>query len=104
MSYSAKNSQAGPADPPSAGEPVAKNRFESDDAPPEQPGVHHAQILEEHHIVGPNGEDEIEATDDRGRRWYDARPEPRGRADFMGFNYSWWLICIVLLVIVFLPW
>jgi hypothetical protein len=27
-----------------------------------------------------------------GRRWYHLRPEPRGRADFIGFNYTWWLI------------
>lgn len=37
-----------------------------------------ARIIEEHHIVGPDGQDESEATDDRGRRWYHLRPEPRG--------------------------
>jgi hypothetical protein len=41
------------------------------------------RIEEEHRIVGPNGEDEIEATDDSGRRWYDLRPEPRSRADLI---------------------
>ena len=29
-----------------------------------------ARIVEEHHITGPNGADEIEGIDDRGRRWY----------------------------------
>jgi hypothetical protein len=62
------------------------------------------RLIEEHHILGPNGEDEIEATDDRGRRWYHLRPEPRGRADLIGFNYTWWLIWIFFLFIVFLPW
>jgi hypothetical protein len=54
------------------------------------------RIVEEHHIVGANGEDELEAIDDRGRRWYHPRPEPRGRADILGFNYTWWLILLVL--------
>jgi hypothetical protein len=49
-------------------------------------------IVEEHHIVGADGEDEIEGTDDRGRQWYALRPEPRGRADLMGFNRTWWLV------------
>ncbi len=50
-------------------------------------------------------EDEIEATDERGRRWYHLRPEPRRRADLIGFNYTWWLvICLLFILIVFLPW
>ena len=28
--------------------------------------------------------DEIEGAEDRGRRWYRLRPEPRRRTDFMG--------------------
>ena len=30
--------------------------------------------------------DEIEGADDRGRRWYQLRPEPRRRTDFMGLT------------------
>jgi hypothetical protein len=66
-----------------------------------------ARIIEEHDIAGPHGEDEIEASDDRGRRWYRLRPLPRRRADLMGFNRTWWvllwLILIVLAVYPF-PW
>jgi hypothetical protein len=40
-----------------------------------------------------------------GRRWYQLRPEPRRRVDFIGFNYTWWLILwIFLIFIIFLPW
>jgi hypothetical protein len=46
----------------------------------------------------------IEATDERGRRWYHLRPDPRGRADFIGFNYTWWLIWILFIFIILLPW
>ena len=31
--------------------------------------------------------DEIEGADDRARRWYRLRPDPRRRADFMGLNF-----------------
>jgi hypothetical protein len=63
------------------------------------------RLVEEHHIRGPYGEDELEATDDRGRSWYHLRPEPRRRADLFGFNYTWWLMMWILFIfIVFLPW
>jgi hypothetical protein len=64
----------------------------------------HPRLIEEHHVVGPSGEDQIEATDERGRRWYHVRPEPRSRYDFIGFNFAWWLIWIFLLFIIFAPW
>jgi hypothetical protein len=67
-------------------------------------GVEHPRLIEEHHIVGPGGEDQIEATDERGRRWYHLRPDPRSRYDFVGFNYTWWLIWIVFIFIIFIPW
>ena len=65
-------------------------------------------IVDEHHIARPHGEDEIEAIDDRGRRWQQVRPQPRRRTDLMGFNSTlWmalgWLIVILLLVFPF-PW
>jgi hypothetical protein len=67
-----------------------------------------ARSIEEHHIAGPHGEDEIEAVDDRGRRWYHLRPEPRRRSDLMGFNSTWWMVVVWLIVIVLVvspfPW
>ena len=30
--------------------------------------------------------EELEGAEDRGRRWYRLRPEPRRRTDFMGLN------------------
>ncbi len=72
--------------------------------PPPYSGVDHPRLVEEHHVVGPHGEDEIEATDERGRRWYHLRPQPRGRYDVIGFNYTWWVIWIMFILIVFLPW
>lgn len=92
----------------------------TDSATPDAPGVGSAvdfaqigdaqaeddqpRIVEEHHIVNADGVDDIEAIDSRGRRWYHPRPEPRGRADVLGVNYSWWLLTVVLLIVVFLPW
>lgn len=72
-----------------------------DSAQPQGAGP--ARIVEEHHVTNARGEDDIEAVDDRGRRWYHLRPEPRYRADVMGVNYSWWLTAI-LLIVVFVPW
>jgi len=60
------------------------------DAP--SPSTEHAQILEERHFLDADGREEIEATDDHGRRWYHLRPEPRGRADLMGFGFTWWAL------------
>jgi hypothetical protein len=81
--------------------PVSDTRgTDAEASKPRQP-----RIVEEHHVVGPEGEDEIEATDDRGRRWYDLRPEPCGRADLMGFNRTWWLVFTVFIIVVaFSPW
>jgi hypothetical protein len=73
-----------------------------------QGGRRDTRIVEEHHIAGSHGEDEIDAIDDRGRRWHQVRPQPRRRPDLMGFNSAlWmalgWLIVILLLVFPF-PW
>jgi hypothetical protein len=45
----------------------------------------------------PTPEGLIEATDDRGRRWYHLRPKPRRRADLMGFNSTLWMVVVWLL-------
>jgi hypothetical protein len=66
------------------------------------------RIIEEHHIAGPQHGDDIEATDDRGRRWYHVRPEPRRCTDLMGFNSTWWMavvwLILILLVVFPFPW
>ena len=67
-----------------------------------------ARIADEHHITDPRGHDEIKARDNRGRRWYHLRPQPRRRTDLMGINSIWlmtvgWLIVILLVVFPF-PW
>jgi hypothetical protein len=44
---------------------------------------------------------------DRGRRWYHLRPEPRRRTDLMGFNSTWWMVVawlILILAILPFPW
>jgi hypothetical protein len=77
----------------------------SDGQSSEQQAADPARIIEEHHVVGPHGEDEIETIDDRGRRWYHLRPDPRGRADLLGVNYTWWtLVWIILIVFLIFPW
>jgi hypothetical protein len=67
-----------------------------------------ARIAEEHHIASPRGEDRAEATDERRRRWYHLRPEPRRRTDLMGFNSTWWMAVVwvmaILVVAYPFPW
>jgi hypothetical protein len=45
-------------------------------------------------------------TDDRGRRWFHLRPDPRRRSDLRGVNSTWWMVLgwIVVLVLVFFPY
>jgi len=66
------------------------------------------RIVEEHHITGAHREDEIEAIDDRGRRWHQVRPQPRRRSDLMGFNSAWWMalgwLVVILLLVFPFPW
>jgi hypothetical protein len=54
--------------------------------------------------VGPSDDDKNEAKDDRGRRWYQPRPQPRRRRDLMGFNASWWMVLLWAAVIAFAFW
>lgn len=93
------------ADPaPDRDGPVPGDYASSLPPPPKRAGGE-VRLIEEHHTVGRYGEDELVATDERGRRWYHLRPEPRRRYDFVGFNYTWWLVFWILFVfIVFLPW
>jgi hypothetical protein len=67
-----------------------------------------ARISDDHDVTGPQDEDEVDATADRGLRWYHPRPKPRRRTDFMGFNSEWWMALgwiVVLIVFAFpYPW
>jgi hypothetical protein len=93
------------ADEPASGDKIRPpDESGPDVAQRDDPGGEHPRLIEEHHIVGPHGEDEIEATDERGRRWYHLRPDPRSRYDFIGFNYIWWLIWILFIFLIFVPW
>jgi hypothetical protein len=67
-----------------------------------------ARIIEEHRIAGRHDEGETDASDCGGRRWYDLRPEPRRRSDVMGFNSTWWMAVVWVVVILVVaypsPW
>jgi hypothetical protein len=71
-------------------------------------GPRDARPGEEHHSAGSYVDDEIDGADDRGQRWYQLRPEPRLRTDFMGFNSRYWMALgwfVLLLVVAFpFPW
>jgi hypothetical protein len=75
--------------------------------PPDAPAGE-APIIAAHDLAGPDGEDEIDATDGRERRWHDLRPKPRRPTDFWGFNSSWWMVLgwplLILLAISPWPW
>jgi hypothetical protein len=44
--------------------------------------------------------DSGKATHGNGRRWYHFRPKPRQRTDLLGFNSTWWMVVVWLIVIV----
>ena len=104
MAYAPTDQPSIPDEPASEDEGRPAEGNASSVPPPDDTGGEHPRLIEEHHIVGPHGEDEIEATDERGRRWYHLRPEPRSRYDFIGFNFTWWLIWILFILIIFAPW
>jgi hypothetical protein len=104
MAYTPTNPRSSPSDTTSEDPGRFPDGYASSVPPAHIPAGEHPRLIEEHHIRGPHGEDEIEATDERGRRWYHLRPEPRNRYDFIGINYTWWLFWIVFIFVVFLPW
>jgi len=62
--------------------------------------------VEERRLTGPHGEDEIETTGERRRRWYHLRPDPRRRTDLMGFNSALWMAVgwiVVIYLVFFFP-
>ncbi len=97
MSYAPHEPNVDPA--PAPGSPAGDSYSSADPN-----AIPHPRLIEEHHVIGPHGEDEIEATDERGRRWYQLRPEPRLRYDFVGFNWTWWLVIWLLFLFIILPW
>ena len=68
--------------------------------------VRGSRIIGDYDLAGPDGEDEIDAIDEGGRRWYHLRPKPRRRTDLWGFNSTWWMVLGWPLVIAFAisPW
>lgn len=104
MAYTPTDSSSTPDGAASEGQHRVPEQNALNVAPPNYSRGERPRLIEEHHTVGPHGEDQLEATDERGRRWYHLRPEPRSRYDFIGFNYTWWLIWIVFIFIIFAPW
>ena len=104
MSYTPTDQPSSPDDPFSQDQRRRPDGNARTVPPADYRGGEHPRLIEEHHVIGPYGQDEIEATDERGRRWYHLRPEPRSRYDLIGFNYTWWLIWILFFIIIFFPW
>jgi hypothetical protein len=71
-----------------------------------QAGPGDSRVIGDHDLAGPDGEDEIDAIDEGGRRWYHLRPKPRRRTDLWGFNSTWWMVLGWPLLIAFAisPW
>jgi hypothetical protein len=84
---------------PPAGSATVANGHNGD----RPPDVSQPRIIEERPVTDSHGETDIEAIDDRGRRWYHLRPEPRRRVDVMGVNYSL-RFAIIIAIVVFVPW
>ena len=86
------SSPKGRANRPSEGEPFRPIQYTSDVFPIERVESGHSPTGKTHrkgHASGPQS---------RGR--YHPRPEPRRRADVLGFNAMWWLIAILVVVLV----
>lgn len=99
MSYAPSNPSSKPREPLAESDRPVANRYASDEPHRPDSEREHPRLIEEHHVLGPHGEDEIEATDEQGRRWYHLRPEPRRRADFIGLNYTWWIFLWLLFIV-----
>jgi hypothetical protein len=64
-----------------------------------------APIIDAYDLAGADGEDEIDATEGRGRRWYHLRPKPCRRTDLWGFNSTWWMALgwVIVILVAFSP-
>jgi hypothetical protein len=104
MAYEPTGKASSPADPePGEGQQL-HDYNEGSLSSQDGTGGELPRLVKQRQVVGPYGEDEIQATDNQGRRWYHLRPQLRGRYDLIGFNYIWWLIWILFLVLIFFPW
>jgi hypothetical protein len=52
----------------------------------------------------PTGISNGQADEDRKRHWYQPRPSPPCAADVAGFNWSYWLFIVLLVIVFLLPW
>ena len=50
----------------------------------------------------PHHEDDNINAAARERRWFHLRPRPRRRTDLLGFNSTWWMVLVWIIVIVLL--
>jgi len=76
------------------------------EVPQAQAGAEDARIIKDRDLAGPDGEDEIDAIDEGGRRWYHLRRKPRRRTDLWGFNSAWWMALgwPLLIALAISPW
>jgi hypothetical protein len=81
-----------PANPPPEGEPYVPIQYTSDVFPTERADTGYP----------PTGRARRKTQRSAGRQRssYHPRPEPRRRAELMGFNATWWMTLIVALVVV----
>jgi hypothetical protein len=104
MFHSRSNSEINPAEPASTSD---ESRTAQTGAlrPRDLVADSKPRIVEKRQTARPPGGSEIEAIDDRGRRWYQLRPDPRRRADLIGLNHTWsTVLAIVLIVSLTFPW
>ena len=65
-----------------------------------------SRIIGDRDLADPDRENQIDAIDAGGRRWYHLRPKPRRRTDLWGFNSTWWMALgwPLLIVVALSPW
>lgn len=86
----ARTSGGVPAPATPGGVPAPASDPASGDSPP--------RIVEEHHFVDSYGQDEIEAVDDLGRRWFSFRPRQPRSYDLVGFGLFWWTALLLIAI------
>ncbi|MDQ2761073.1 MAG: hypothetical protein M3Y17_11775, partial [Actinomycetota bacterium] len=67
MAYTTSSLHDRPDAPTLPDDHSAGNHYRSDDPQHQESATQHPRLIEEHHIIGPHGQDEIEATDERQR-------------------------------------
>jgi hypothetical protein len=70
-----------------------------------QAGPGESRIIGDRDLADPDGENQIDAIDAGGRRWYHLRPKPRRRTDFGPTRHGGWRWDGLLLILFALsPW